>query len=783
MGLIDRIKLGKHVKVLTGANNFAERNVQTAMTALQADVPAAIGLICDSAHKFISLSVMTEALERMISDNNLNLFAEGMQSPDQRVVEAVSTALQRSAAFSPSRLLDWYNHPDMPTKALTNIIYIHRDKLSALELLRFLPRIGGEQHEIVLRLIVQKADKTLVPEIIARAYGKDARMRVQMAKLMHRFAGQDVVDALQNLLKDSSKLVKIAALESLARVKWDVDISLLVKKLMDNDVEVQAAAIEALTLRNDPSTIKHLMPLLGHDSEYLRRAAVEVLNEVGNTESIKDLLLALEDKDWWVKVRAADALSKIGGDIVVDAMLELVRDENEFIRRTAVEILNSQGSPRAYKSLIEALSDEDWWVKERAIDALGMLRDKRAVSHLLPLLDGDERAKPVVLKALGEIGDKAVLEPILQRFHDFQGAARKAAIQTLDKLADEASASRIHSVLNGMGSSDDTDVKELAETTLATMIDRFGVVAEGHIHAPEQTRVSPDKTMVSSDDMVQKIDTDELKPGHVFAGRYLYERKIGEGSFGIVLLAKDQMVGDEMVMKFMHSALARNETNVKRFTAELRNARKITHQNVIRIFDIMNFGKSIAITMEYFPSHPLNELIKKKHFKTFDQMRQILLQIANGMEAAHQVGVVHRDLKPANILVGAGEFVKVVDFGVSAALDSDASRVTQTGFAVGTPTYMSPEQAQGPRVDNRSDVYALGIIMYEMFTGQVPYKGETPVQVLFQHVEGKVTPPRDLNKNISPELEALILKAMAIKPNDRYQSMGELRQALTALAL
>jgi serine/threonine-protein kinase len=149
------------------------------------------------------------------------------------------------------------------------------------------------------------------------------------------------------------------------------------------------------------------------------------------------------------------------------------------------------------------------------------------------------------------------------------------------------------------------------------------------------------------------------------------------------------------------------------------------------------------------------------------------------MQAAHQADVIHRDLKPANVLVNREGMLKVVDFGLAAAADYEDSRVTRSGAMVGTPAYMSPEQIRGEELDARTDIYSLGIIMYEMFTGQQPYRGKDTVSVIYQHIQGNFTPPSEVNPEIAPAVEAIILKAMSMDAKNRFQSMDAVREALT----
>jgi serine/threonine-protein kinase len=266
--------------------------------------------------------------------------------------------------------------------------------------------------------------------------------------------------------------------------------------------------------------------------------------------------------------------------------------------------------------------------------------------------------------------------------------------------------------------------------------------------------------------------------------RYHVIRKVGEGAFGVVWLVEDVMVSDKFILKFLKPHVAADHNMIERFTHELRYARKITHENVIRIYDLITIGKSYAISMEYFPSHSLADEIRHNKGKNFDIQRSIELvsSICRGMAPAQLAGVVHRDLKPANILINDDDLVKIVDFGLAAAARKADSRLTKSGILVGTPTYMAPEQVRGKTIDSRTDIYTLGIIMYEMLVGEAPYIGDESMAILFQHVEGDPTPPREVNPDIPKAMEKIILKAMAVDPEKRFQTFDELRVKLEKVA-
>ena len=276
------------------------------------------------------------------------------------------------------------------------------------------------------------------------------------------------------------------------------------------------------------------------------------------------------------------------------------------------------------------------------------------------------------------------------------------------------------------------------------------------------------------------IHADTLETGDMLVERYRVMRRVGKGGFGAVILVEDTVVGEEIILKFLNREIAADDNMIERFKHELRYARRITHENVIRIHDFLTLKKSYAISMEYFSSHSLSDELKQGPI-SLKRGLKIVWDICRGLSAAHQVGVVHRDIKPPNILINDSGLVKVVDFGLAALSHADA-RLTRTGMLLGTPTYMAPEQVRARTIDARTDIYSLGVIMYEICTGRPPYVADDPMAILFQHVEGNPTPPRQLKPDIPAAVEAIILKAMWVDPAKRFQSMDDLRRSIFALS-
>jgi len=276
----------------------------------------------------------------------------------------------------------------------------------------------------------------------------------------------------------------------------------------------------------------------------------------------------------------------------------------------------------------------------------------------------------------------------------------------------------------------------------------------------------------------QKLDITTMKPGDIIEGRYKYVEKIGKGAFGTVLLMEDTVVDERLILKFLNPNVSEDEEIMKRFVHELRYSRKITHHNVIRIYDFLYIQGNYAISMEYFPSHTLGSEVVGEKPMPLARALNFGIDICTGMEVAHAQGIVHRDLKPANVLINNEGLLKIVDFGVAAAQREGDTQLTKTGYVIGSPKYMAPEQILGKKVDQRADVYALGVILYEIMTGVPPYARGDHMSVMYQHVQGKARAPREINPGLPPGLPEVIMQAMSVDKDKRYQTMPLLRDAL-----
>lgn len=668
-----------------------------------------------------------------------------------------------------------------------DILKAQKDKINHNELLREIGKVSPNTRSILFQLLDLIANEDNLPDIIRFARHDDPGIRARISRTLSNFSSLEAKDVLTSFLLDSNKYVRRAALEGIARLDMPVSASLICPLLGDSDMTVQSRAIETLININDSDTIKYLIDAMQNDSEYVRRAAVEVLNEIGDHRAVKDLLDAIRDKDWWVRVRASDALGSIGGPKVVDAVLELIKDKDDFMRRTAIEILNTSKDNRAFDSLIDALEDDDWWVRERAADALAELGDRRAIEPLKALLTQEPQAQQVAIRALAKLGSTEAIEPILEQLGNNNDNVCKTALHALGKLTDDQHTERVQNAVTQLLQQPNIELSDLARETISTIKSRnsekttlLGTAentgeVSNHLQAPS---FDLDKT---NNLTTEYIDPEKLTPGITLSERYRIISRIGRGAFGVIIRAEDLMINEECILKFLNPKDTLDDTSLERFKHELRYARKVTQKNIIRTYDLLTFGNSYAISMEYFPSHSLaDELVNKTPFE-IKRGLSILNDICSGMSAAQAENVVHRDLKPANILINDEDVTKIADFGISAAASQSDSRLTKNGMLVGTPTYMAPEQAHGRTLDSRTDIYSLGVIMYEMFTGTPPYSGDYPMATLFMHIEGKARLPHEINPDIPEQLEKIITTAMAVEPDDRFQSFDEIRAQINSV--
>jgi eukaryotic-like serine/threonine-protein kinase len=809
MSFFTNLRADKLVTEIRAATDPASPATQKSIAKLKDLGPGAIEPVfaaLPEADKNATVAFV-EVLTGLVSQKTFPQFIEGLIQGSPRVVAGIAWALTSNRNYPPHLLLEALATPGVAKAAILEVISAQKSRFGVRELLTTAYAQEPNEKAALFRIIGEVADANTIPELLGRVNGKDPIARVHIINVLARFNTPEVQTALQGLLKDPNKLIRGAALSALQRMDGPIDVERVCALLKDPEIDVQNKAIDVVVKANHPETIRYLIEVLKDENENARRAAVEVLNEVGNARSVKYLLEALKDSDWWVRSRAADALGKIGGPRVIDAVLQLVRDKDEDIRRAAIEILNQTKDERAVESLIQATHDTDWWVSERAVDALAEIGSKKAVPRLTEMLQaGNGRAIPIVVRALGKLGDAKLLDTLLPFASRPEREVRIEAIQALSKIVDERHVDQLRVELQTHLASPDQTIARIAHAAISELENRLSgglapVIATGPTATmvptaatrppqtlPPPSAPEPAKTLLMSEAAVgqavkhaeaaARLDIGTLKPGDIIEGRYKYIDRIGRGAFGTVLLMEDTVVDERLILKFLNPNVSGDEEVMKRFVHELRYSRKITHKNVIRIYDFLYIQGNYAISMEYFPSHTLGaEIVNEKPLE-LKRAIQFAIDICTGMTVAHHVGIVHRDLKPANVLINQEGLLKIVDFGVAAAHREGDTQLTKTGYVIGSPKYMAPEQILGKKVDERADVYALGVMLYETVTGVPPYSRGDHMSVMYQHVQGKARIAQEINPALPPGLSDLVMKSMAVDKTKRFQSMDEFRLAL-----
>ncbi len=284
---------------------------------------------------------------------------------------------------------------------------------------------------------------------------------------------------------------------------------------------------------------------------------------------------------------------------------------------------------------------------------------------------------------------------------------------------------------------------------------------DGSLDSPTRTLMTP---------------VQELTTGSTFAGRYQIIEEIGRGGMGRIYKVFDTEIDEKVALKLIKPEVAADKSNIERFRNEMKFARQVGHRNVSRMFDLGKHEGTYYITMEYVTGEDLKSFIRRIGQLPVGKAISIAKQVAEGLTEAHRQGVIHRDLKPRNVIIDREGNAKIMDFGIARSLKSEG--MTEKGIMVGTPEYMSPEQTESRDVDQRSDIYSLGILLFEMLTGRIPFQGETPISIAIKQKIEAPPRPEEFNPRIPEDLSRLILKCMEKDPANRYQSTEEVLSAL-----
>ena len=756
------------------------RALERLQQAGQSVIPKLIEALEDTQHRANAIV----ALVKFVDDNTLPIFLSALRNASPVVIEGLLEVLQHTETYDPNRLISLFANPRIPGSKLEQLFLNRKAALKPQAVLQALPTTPKNNQTAILKLINQIVQEDTVSELLSHLKTDDLTIRLNIVRILCRFRTSLVQESLLNLLSDPHHQLRLLALEGLVAMNTTFNTETLCRLMCDPEPAIQQHALDIL------------LRLLRDETETVRQKIVEGLNAVGNANIVKHLLTALKHENWEVSRRTAEAIGLYGRPKLIEAVLRLFHEQDKYLNRCAFEAIYALKDGQALQALAFSLQDKD--LRDRSISALVALGDKRMIPLFMRLLECDEDAAVIAARILATLNEPQAIPTILMKLSSPNKTIIQEALRALAVLTNADYAPEVLKAVMATRDNEVEEIKELANKTATAIIKRFGRKVLPHSlpdqtieqlptsrqvttrpsQAPTVTTLSP---VVNNNQTHITIDCESIEPGIVLADRYRVIRRIGEGGFSSVFLVDDTMVSEEVILKILNPQIAAGDDMIKRFIQELRYARKVTHENVIRIHDIITLGRSYAISMEYFPSHTLAHELQGSTILSLKRGVKIIFDVCRGIGAAHQVDIVHRDLKPLNILINDQGMVKVVDFGVAAVTSNAGTRLTRVGTLLGTPAYVAPEQVRSRAIDARTDIYSLGVVMYEVFTGKTPYDGDD-MSILFQHVEGNLIPPCQVNPDIPSTLDGIIRKAMDVDPDRRFQSMDELRKNLVAFS-
>jgi len=733
--------------------------------------------------------------DEILKTTSIDVFLDEMDNDETKIRDVAKDILNASQSITPGFLLNKLNDPNASVTQLIDVVEFQKAHLKPEQIITQALKLSGKESARLFKMANDLAEKFDIDAFeLQPAKVDSADKKLHMMNFLSLIKKPKSAEMVAQFLEDKNHMVKIAALNSLRSINQKFDVYPLLKNLPNMKETEQKLATPLIVSLVDEKLIPRLASMLAHKDETIRALIAQLIIEKSTTDCFRRLLIGIEKSDEWTRGESISLLVNKATGKLSKIAKPLLTDGNEFIRESAAKFVDEALETGTIEGVSHPAFNDDWQIRDKAILALGESKQKSALKILAQVIKIQPDAAISVLKAVGVLRFTKGLEIAVKGMNFKEVAVQRESLKTIRLLANEKHAQGIQDVLLKKIVSLDLVVRDTAEEVLTEINQAFRLKAlpsnldallksdptqeieQAKLDVPEQAaqQISMAEKEESQHDI---FNLDELQQGFKWADRYLIQKEIGRGAMGRVLLADDEMIDETIIIKFMHPELTADKDARERFIRELKYARKISHTNVIRIHDFLYQRKVAAISMEFFESIGLDEEVKKGKIYEEKEGLRVLAQIAAGMQAAHDEDVVHRDLKPSNILINAKGKVKVVDFGIASATAELDANLTKTGTIIGTPAYLSPERAKGMEADHRADIYALGIISYFMFTGELPYKGE-PMSLLFQHIEGKAEMVHAKNDQISAKISFLVKKMMAVNLDDRYQTMDDVKLAI-----
>ena len=743
-----------------------------------------------SSTRGLHRAMLTEICLEHVDGRTEDLFLKGLDSDTTEIRAATASVLSQSSQINPARLLKKLHEPDAPRAEIIDILESQAAQIKPEQIVSNALKLGRADAEQLLKL-VSKSEQPLDLDVlhIEPASIDNPSIKIMLLRYLGEVEQSRVAELIARFLSDSNKTVVIEALKSLRGLKVNFDASILLPFYDSMTDVVRQLALEIIEARADAEMVPNLAPLTCSKSDEMRETFIKLFARHVTTEGLEKFLKLLDRQEWWGKEQALKGLLKFGNERLFSAAQGLSSHENEFIREQAQRLAANASDPGDVEQLWASAMHENWQVRDNAIEAIGKSGNRESITALKKVIDKWPESSIAVLQAVTELGHAKGLEIAFACLRMPEALVQREALESIGKLANKRHARAARDKLMQMVPSLQATVRDTAGEVVSHLTRQYKLPA---LNVDQDTYF--DTRLIKFDDTggfergttqsqsvaagkPQYQNIEEFKKGDLWLGRYRIDREIGRGAMGRVMLATDEMVGENLILKFMHPELTAEEASRERFLREVRYSRKVSHPNVIRVHDMLFEDNLSAISMEFFESRGVDEALKERKYFEAEEGLKILFQMANGVGAAHDQKVIHRDLKPSNVLMNNKGLVKIVDFGIASAESKSDATLTQLGSIIGTPAYLSPERARGMEADHRSDIYALGVIAYCMFTGKLPYVGE-PMSLLFQHIEGKAKAMHEVRDTINPRISLLVQKLMAVDLDDRLQSMDEVAEAI-----
>jgi tRNA A-37 threonylcarbamoyl transferase component Bud32/HEAT repeat protein len=740
-----------------------------------------------SPHREVLMAICVEAAKGKSDE----MLLDSLENDATVIRRVTAEVLSKSSNVSPSKLFNRLHETEVSKSEIIEILGFQKETLKAEHIINNVLKLDS-QHAKQLLSLAEGLESPLDVDSIAidPPNIKNADVKIMLLRYFSNLDQPEVAAIIGKFLSDENKTIAYEALRALNRMEVKIDASVVlpfVDTMTDNERQM---AFEIISKNADSDLVPKLAPWTSGKSDELRETLIKIIIKYITQESLEKFLQRLDQQDWYGKEQAIKCMQKFGTNQLWGAAQGLIEHKHEFTRNTAQQFAAQHVDPADLLKAGETAIHENWQVREKAIATLGSTGKRESLAALQQAVEQWPDSAVAVLKAVTQLGYSKGLEIGFMCLKMPEALVQREALHTIANLATKDHSEKVRETVLKMVPQLQATVRDTAEEVINKLTKDFKL-PELNINREElfetrlikidqaqaEEKVRAAEAPVDATEVVKFQNIEELKDGDFWMERYRIKGEIGRGAMGRVMLAEDEMVGEPLILKFMHPELTADGASRERFLREVKYSRKVGHHNVIRIHDLLMKDNLCAISMEYFESRGIDEVLEEIKRYEAKPALEILYQVSEGMIAAHLQEVIHRDLKPSNILIDDSGFVKVVDFGIASASASSDSTLTKTGSIIGTPAYLSPERAKGIEAHYRCDIYALGIIAYRMLTGELPYKGE-PMAILFQHLEGNATPVHEVNKSISPHVSLLVQKMMAVEAEDRIQTMEDVSLAI-----